>query len=81
VLLVLVVLVLLLAGEQQTREYDWSTASIDPKSHRFGLVDTKGQQCSVKQVRVWSQTCNTAAAARGLCWHESVASDRMQGTC
>lgn len=32
------------------REYDWTKANIDPKSHRFGLVDRKGQQSSVKQV-------------------------------
>lgn len=39
------------AGEQATREYDWTKANVDPASHRFGLVDTKGQQSSVKQVR------------------------------
>lgn len=38
------------AGEQATREYDWSKAKIDPTSHRFGQVDCKGQQSSVKQV-------------------------------
>lgn len=40
------------AGEQRNREYDWSKANIDPKVHRFGLVDKRGQQCSVKQVGV-----------------------------
>lgn len=43
-------LLLVFAGEQASREYDWSKANIDPSSHRFGLVDTKGQQSSVKQV-------------------------------
>lgn len=38
------------AGEQRKRDYDWSTARIDPASHRFGRSSGKGQQCSVKQV-------------------------------
>lgn len=63
---------MVLAGEQQAREYDWSAASIDPNTHRFGLVDTKGQQCSVKQVRV-TRTVRLATQQQGMCWHELVA--------
>jgi hypothetical protein len=40
------------AGEQRKRDYDWSKAKIDPKQHRFGRVDSKGQQSSMKQVSV-----------------------------
>jgi hypothetical protein len=39
------------------REYDWTKANIDPKSHRFGLVDRKGQQSSVKQVGGQQHSC------------------------
>jgi hypothetical protein len=39
------------AGEQRKRDYDWSKAKIDPKQHRFGRVDSKGQKSSMKQVR------------------------------
>lgn len=48
------------------REYDWSKANIDPKSHRFGLVDRKGQQSSVKQVggRGSAQLSHTVEAGR-----------------
>lgn len=38
------------AGEQRTRQYNWSSAAIEPSTHRFGAVDTRGQQASVKQI-------------------------------
>lgn len=38
-----------LAGEQRSRDYDWSKPAIDPQTHRFGLVD-RSRQCSVKQI-------------------------------
>ncbi|WIA10245.1 hypothetical protein OEZ85_010445 [Tetradesmus obliquus] len=37
-------------GEQRKRDYDWSKAKIDPRQHRFGRVDSKGQQSSMKQI-------------------------------
>jgi hypothetical protein len=54
------------AGEQRKRHYDWSKAKIDPKQHRFGRVDSKGQQSSMKQVR--------AGAATRLLWLGSLTS-------
>jgi hypothetical protein len=47
------------AGEQRKRDYNWSKARIDPKQHRFGRVDSKGQQSSMKQV-------SSAPAGAGL---------------
>jgi hypothetical protein len=44
------------AGEQRKRDYDWSKAKIDPKQHRFGSVDSRGQQSSMKQVSVGAVT-------------------------
>eukprot|EP00775_Hariotina_reticulata_P010987 gene10987-11142_t len=34
-------------GEQRRRDYNWT---IDPIDHRFGLVNNKAQQCSIKQI-------------------------------
>ena len=51
----------LAAGEQRKRDYDWSKAKIDPKQHRFGRVDSKGQQSSMKQV-------SSATAGTGCSW-------------
>jgi hypothetical protein len=52
------------AGEQATREYDWSKAKVDPASHRFGLVDCKGQQNSVKQVSSSTAAAQPSSAVR-----------------
>lgn len=50
------------AGKQATRQYDWSTAKIDPTSHKFGRVDCKGQQSSVKQVSNLTADAQRASA-------------------
>ena len=36
-------------GEQRKRGYDWQGLGIDPTNHRFGFVDHRGNELSVKQ--------------------------------
>lgn len=49
-------------GEQRKRDYDWSRANKDPRTTRFGYVDRKGQQTSMKQV--WRQTTPSRVLAQ-----------------